>query len=66
MARMSWTDGWHYVDRDFAYYVENGKIMRGDYKGELRAPYKLNPHGGYDNAGGIKANKRNYDKLIWR
>lgn len=64
--RMSWTDGWHEVDSNFSYYVENGCLLYGSFSGESLTPYKKNPNGGYDNASGIKATKRNYDRIIWR
>lgn len=66
MERTRWTDGWHRVDNNFSYYVENGCLMYGDFCGFSLTPYKKNPKGGYDNKSGIKANKRNYEKLIWK
>lgn len=67
MERISWTDGWHEVNSYFSYYVEGGKIMYGKcrWRHEL-IPYIQDESGGLNNASGIKANKRNYDKLIWR
>ena len=66
MERMSWTDGWHKVDNHFSYYVGGGKIMYGNCRGYELIPYIQDKSGGLNNASGIKANKSNYDKLIWR
>lgn len=63
--RMIWSEGWHEVDSNFSYYVESGKLMHGNSMGEHLTPYKKNPNGGYDNARGIAANKRNYDRIYW-
>ena len=65
MKRKRWTDGWHEVNCDFSYYVYNGKLMCANMRGEHLTPYKRNHKGGYDNATGIKANKRNYDRIYW-
>ena len=64
--RMSWSNGWHTVNDNFSYYVEDGCLLRGTYSGETVYPYlKGARFGGYDNASGIKANKRNYERIYW-
>lgn len=62
--RMSWKDGWH-TDGNLDYYIEDGRILRGIYGGKTVYPYLPCEDGGYDNASGIKANKRNYDRVSW-
>lgn len=62
--RMSWSDGWH-TDGALDYYIENGRIMRGIYDGKIVYPYLPCKEGGYDNASGIAANKRNYERVSW-
>lgn len=62
--RMSWSDGWH-TDGALDYYIENGRIMRGIYDGKTVYPYLPCKEGGYDNASGIAANKRNYERVSW-
>ena len=65
-TRMSWSNGWHTVNDNFAYYVEEGRMIRGTYYGKTVYPYLKAPRfGGYDNASGIRANKRNYDRVEW-
>ena len=64
VPRMSWKDGWH-EDGKLDYYIENGRLIRGVYNGLTVYPYVYSKYGGYDNASGIKANKRNYDRVIW-
>lgn len=64
--RMSWTEGWHEVHEDLSYLVENGCLVRGIYDGRTVYPYLHDKRcGGYDNASGIAANKRNYDRVEW-
>lgn len=64
--RMSWTEGWHEVHDDFSYLVENGCLVRGIYDGKTVYPYLPDKRcGGYDNASGIAASKRNYDRVEW-
>ena len=62
--RMSWLNGWH-TDGNLDYYIENGRILRGVYDGKTVYPYLPCKEGGYDNASGIAANKRNYNRVCW-
>ena len=64
--RMSWSEGWHEVNENFCYFVEGGCLIRGVAFGRTVYPYlKDTRFGGYDNASGIAANKRNYDRVEW-
>ena len=64
--RMSWSEGWHEIHENFRYFVENGCLVRGVSYGKNVSPYLKNARfGGYDNASGIAANKRNYDRVYW-
>lgn len=62
--RMSWAEGWH-EDGKLDYYIENGCLISGVMHGRTVYPYVQCATGGYNNASGIKANKRNYDRVIW-
>ena len=62
--RMSWKDGWH-EDGKLDYYIENGCLVRGVYNGKTVYPYVSSKVGGYDNMSGIKACKRNYERISW-
>ena len=65
-SRMSWSNGWHNVNDYFAYYVEAGCLVRGIYYGKTVYPYQKDTRfGRYDNVSGIRANKRNYDRVEW-
>ena len=64
--RMRRSNGWHTVNDNFAYYVEDGSLVRGTYSGKTVYPYQKDTRfGGYDNVSGIRANKSNYDKVEW-
>ena len=62
--RMSWKDGWH-EDGKLDYYIENGCLVRGVYNGKTVYPYVSSKVGGHDNVSGIKACKRNFDRISW-
>ena len=64
MARMNWKDGWH-IDGIIEYYIENGVFIRGKLNGQPVAPYVKSKKAGYDRVYNMKANKRNYGKVIW-
>ena len=69
MERMNWKDGWH-IDGIIEYYIENGVFIRGIiHCGKLNvrhvSPYVESKNGGYDRVYNMKANKRNYGKIIW-
>ena len=69
MERMNWKDGWH-IDGILEYYIENGVFIRGfKHCGKLNerpvSPYVESKNGGYDRVYNMKANKRNYRKIIW-
>lgn len=64
--RMSWSEGWHEVNENFSYFIQNGCLVRGLSYGHPVYPYLKNTRfGGYDNASGISASKRNYDRVCW-
>lgn len=69
MKRMTWKDGWHKIYENLSIYIENGIIERGVARtrnGYVTAyPYISDGHGGYDRAYGVKANKRNFEKLYF-
>lgn len=62
--RMSWSDGWH-EDGKLDYYIEDGRLIRGVMYGKTVYPYVSCTPSGYNNVSGIKANKRNYNRVIW-
>lgn len=68
--RMSWSDGWHTIDSGLDIYIEDGVFVRGTLGHGLEErpvyPYTRCRTGGYDRAYGVKACKRNFEKLSWR
>lgn len=70
MKRFSWSDGWHTINSSLDIYIEDGVFVRGTYGHGIDAtpcyPYLPSREGGLDRAYGVKANKRNFERLTWR
>lgn len=65
--RMSWKDGWHEWGQ-LNYYIEDGRLLRGVWNGAPVYPYLPafeKYGGGWDSAYGIRANKRNFNRVSW-
>lgn len=62
--RMDWSDGWH-TSGVLEYRIEDGCFKNGVKNGKPVYPYLLCKTGGYDNVYGIKACKRNWERISW-